>query len=474
MPTQDLCWLSATELARAIKRKKVSAVEAVDAVLAQIERLNPTLNAFVLVTADEARKEARAAERAVTKKGATLGPLHGVPFSTKDVVATKGLRTTFGSPLYADNVTTEDAVIVARMRAAGGIQVGKTNTPTMGWLGVTHNLLFGATRNPWNSDCTPGGSSGGAGAAIAAGMAPLAIGTDAGGSIRIPASFSGIYGLKPSYGRIPVYPGSAAWSIAHVGPMTRTVADAALMLTICSGPDDRDQYSLPAEKNVDYVKLLNGSLKGLRVAWAADLGFTPALDSEVKILCEKAVKRFRGLGCRVDEITPHWPSPREAWEVTFSGSFATRLAPYSTDRRADLEPGLVEIIEQAKTWPATRYVQAWFDRLAWNLHVQKLFEKYDLLLTPTLPCRPFAVGLEHPPDIVGTPVGRYDWIPYTYPFNLTGNPAASVPCGFTADGFPIGLQIVGRRFADALVLRVSAAFEEASPWAEKKPALDSL
>ena len=253
--------------------------------------------------------------------------------------------------------------------------------------------------------------------------------------------------------------------------MTRTVADAALMVTVCSGPDDRDQYSLPAERNGDYVKLLKGSLKKLRVAWTANLGFTPALDPEIQTLCEKAVRRFRGLGCRVDEIVPNWPSPQEAWEVTFSGSFATRLAPYIADRRADLEPGLAEIIDQAKTWPATRYVQAWFDRLAWNLHVQKLFEKYDLLLTPTLPCRPFAVNLEHPPDIAGTLVNRYDWIPYTYPFNLTGNPAASVPCGFTTDSLPVGLQIVGRRFADALVLRASAAFEEACPWAEKRPAL---
>jgi aspartyl-tRNA(Asn)/glutamyl-tRNA(Gln) amidotransferase subunit A len=469
MATQDLCWASATELARAIRRKNVSPVEIMRTVLMQIERLNPTLNAFVAITADEALKEARAAERAVMRKGATLKPLHGVPFSTKDVIATKGIRTTFGTRLYEDNVPNEDAVIVARLRAAGAIQLGKTNTPTLGWLGVTHNLLFGPTRNPWNTECTPGGSSGGAGAAVAAGMGPLAIGTDAGGSIRIPASLSGIYGLKPSYGRIPVYPGSAAWSIAHVGPMTRTVADAALMLTVCSGPDDRDQYSLPAEKNVDYVKALRGSLTGLRVAWAADLGFVKAIDPEIKTIYEKAAKRFHDFGCRVEEVTPNWPSPQEAWEVTFGGSFATRLAPYLSDRRADLEPGLVAIIEQAVTWPATRYVQAWFDRLAWNLHVQKLLTKYTLLLTPTLPCRPFAVGLEHPPDIAGTPVGRYDWIPFTFPFNLTGNPAASVPCGFTADGLPVGLQIVGRRFDDALVLRASAACEESHPWADKKP-----
>jgi aspartyl-tRNA(Asn)/glutamyl-tRNA(Gln) amidotransferase subunit A len=469
MAARDLCWISAAELATAIKRKKASPVEVVRAVLAQIERLNPTLNAFVTVTADQALKDARAAERALMKKGATLGPLHGVPFSTKDVVNTKGVRTTFGTRLYADNVPTADAVIVARLRAAGAIQLGKTNTPTLGWLGATHNLLFGSTRNPWNTEVTPGGSSGGAGAAIASGMGgPLTIGTDAGGSIRIPASFSGIYGLKPSYGRIPVVPSSAAWNLAHLGPMTRTVTDAALMLNVCAGPDDRDQYSLPADK-VDYVKALKGSLKGLRIAWAADLGFVKALDPEVRTICEKAAKRFREFGCRVDEVNPTWSSPQDPWEVMFGGSLSTRLAPYMAERRADIEPGLAEIIDKALTWKSTRYVQAWFDRLAWNEQVQQLFQKYDLLLTPTLPCRPFAVGLEHPAEIAGTPIGRYEWLPFTFPFNLTGNPAASVPCGFTADNLPIGLQIVGRRFADAIVLRTSAAFEQAYPWADKKP-----
>jgi len=468
MAAEDLCWLSAAELASAIKRKRFSPVEVVRAVLAQIERLNPTLNAFVTVTVEQALKDARAAERALMKKGATLGPLHGVPFSTKDLVITKGIRTTFGTRLYADNVPTEDAPIVARLRAAGAIQLGKTNTPTLGWLGATHNLLFGPTRNPWNTDCTPGGSSGGAGAAVAAGMGPLAIGTDAGGSIRIPASFSGIYGLKPSFGRIPIYPPSAAWSISHLGPMTRTVTDAALMLNVCAGPDDRDQYSLPAEK-VDYVKALKGSLQGQRVAWAADLGFSKAIDPEVKAVCEKAAKRFREFGCRVEEVKPNWPSPQEDWEITFSGSLATRLAPALADRRADLEPGLATIIDTALSWGPTKYIQAWFDRLAWNEHVQRLFEKYTLLLTPTLPCRPFAAELDHPPEIAGTPVERYEWIPFTFPFNLTGNPAASAPCGFTTEGLPIGLQIVGQRFDDATVLRASAAFEQAHPWVEKKP-----
>src|SRR5713226_8686491 len=293
--SDDLCWMPASEMAPAIRRRKLSPVEVMKAVLARIERLNPRLNAFVTLTADQALKDARAAERAVMKKGATLGPLHGVPFSTKDLVITKGVRTTFGTRLFADNVPAEDAPMVERMRAAGAIQLGKTNTPTMGWIGATHNLLFGATRNPWNLDRTPGGSSGGASAAVAAGMGPLAIGTDGGGSIRIPASFAGIFGHKASFGRIPAYPASAAWSLSHIGPMTRTVTDAALMMNVSAGPDSRDQFSLPAER-VDYVKALKGSLKGLRIAWVPDPGYAKLVDPAVTAVCARAAKRFRELG----------------------------------------------------------------------------------------------------------------------------------------------------------------------------------
>ena len=269
MNDSDLCWVSAFDLAAAIAKKKVSPVEVVDATLARIDKLKE-LNAYVTLDADGARKAAKAAERAVGQRGVKLGPLHGVPFSVKDLIITKGIRTTFGTPLYRDNVPAEDAPSVARMKAAGAIMLGKTNTPTLGWVGVTDNLLFGVTRNPWSTSHTPGGSSGGAGAAVAAGLAPLAIGTDGGGSIRKPAAWCGIFGLKASWGRIPVYPHGAAWSLSHAGPMTRTVKDAALMMNACAGPDERDQYSLPAA-GVDYVKALKGNLQGLRVAWSATL-----------------------------------------------------------------------------------------------------------------------------------------------------------------------------------------------------------
>jgi aspartyl-tRNA(Asn)/glutamyl-tRNA(Gln) amidotransferase subunit A len=470
MADARLAWLSATELAALIRRKKVSPVEVIGAALDRIDALNPRLNAFVTLTGDEARREAKAAERALMRRSARLGPLHGVPFSVKDLVITRGVRTTFGTPLYRDNVPTEDAPIVERMKAAGGIMLGKTNTPTFGWIGATHNLVFGITRNPWHLERTPGGSSGGASAAAAAGLGPLHIGTDGGGSIRIPASCAGIFGHKPSYGRIPTYPVSGAWSLSHVGPLTRTVADSALMLTVCAGPDERDQYSLPGPR-VDYVKALRGSLKGLRVAYTDDLGFADAVDPEVRAVCAKAARAFRELGCRLEEVRPGWPSPREAWGEIFCGGIAARMAPY-LDRRSDIEPGLYRIIETALKNPPTKYVQGWFDRLAWWQHPRAFFEKYDLLLTPTIACPPFAVGLDNPTAIAGKSVEPYAWIPFTYPFNMTGQPASSVPCGFTKDGLPIGLQIVGRRFDDVTVLRASAAFERARPWAQHRPALD--
>jgi aspartyl-tRNA(Asn)/glutamyl-tRNA(Gln) amidotransferase subunit A len=467
MADERLCWLSATELGSLYRRRKVSPVEVVDAILARIESINPRLNAYVTLTAEPARREARAAERALTRRSARPGPLHGVPFSVKDLVLTRGVRTTFGTPLYRDHVPGEDAPMVERLRRAGGILLGKTNTPTFGWIGATHNLLFGATRNPWNLERTPGGSSGGASAAAAAGLGPLHVGTDGGGSIRIPASCAGIFGLKPSFGRIPVHPPSGAWSLSHIGPMTRTVADAALMLQATAGPDERDQYSLPAD-GADYRQGLRGSLRGLRLAWSADLGFAEAVDPEVREVCGRAARAFREVGGRVEDVKPGWPSPYACWEAIFCGGIATRMAPY-LDRKSEIDPGLFRIIEASLKEPPTRYVQAWFDRLTWGQHPRALFETHDYLLTPTIACPPFAVGLDNPTEIAGRSVPAYAWIPFTFPFNMTGHPAASVPAGFTKDGLPIGLQIVGRRFDDAGVLRVAAAFERARPWAAARP-----
>ncbi len=373
----ELCWMSATDLARAIAKKRVSPVEILDAILARIDKL-AALNAYVTLDAERARAAARAAERAVTKRSARLGPLHGVPFSVKDLVLTKGVRTTFGTPIYRDNMPAMDAPIVERLKAAGGIMIGKTNTPTLGWVGITDNLVFGLTRNPWNLDRTPGGSSGGAGAAVAAGLAPLAVGTDGGGSIRKPAAFCGIFGLKPTYGRIPIHPHGASWSFSHLGPMTRTVADAALMMNVCAGPDPRDQYSLPDE-GVDHVKALKGSLEGLRVAYSDTLGFAPAVDAEVRAATRSAAGEFRRLGCRVQPVDPGWPSPYACWRTIFLGGIAARLAPYR-ERRDEIDAGLRPIIEEALRLSPTAYVEAWFERNAWAEHTRRFFERYDLLL----------------------------------------------------------------------------------------------
>jgi aspartyl-tRNA(Asn)/glutamyl-tRNA(Gln) amidotransferase subunit A len=467
MDGENLCWLSAAELAALIRRKKVSPVEVVKATLERIDRVNPKVNAYVTITAEHALGEAQAAERALMKKRTKLGLLHGVPFSVKDLVFTKGIPTTFGTPLLKDFVPAEDAPFVERLKGAGAIMIGKTNTPAFGWVGVTHNLLFGPTRNPWNLECTPGGSSGGASAAVAAGLGPLAIGTDGGGSIRIPASLAGIYGFKPSYGRIPMYPQAGAWSLSHLGPMTRTVEDAALMMQVGAGPDERDPYSLP-ETEIDFLKSLRRGVRGMRIAFSDSLGFVKVLDPEVREICAKAARAFEELGGRVEMVNPGWPSPDPCWREIFCSGLASRILPFR-DRREEIEPGLYEMLEKSLKNPPMAYLQSWLDRLAWWQHPRAFFEKYDLLLTPTVACPAFPVGLEGPGNIVGQPVDRYGWFPFTSPFNLTGQPAASIPCGFTKGGLPVGLQIVGRRYDDAAVLRASAAFEKVRPWARKKP-----
>jgi aspartyl-tRNA(Asn)/glutamyl-tRNA(Gln) amidotransferase subunit A len=466
MADDELCWIPASELAPAIARRKISPVEVVEAVLARIEKTR-RLNAWVTVDAEGARRAARRAERAVMQRRPRLGPLHGVPFGVKDLVTTRGMRTTFGTPLYRDHVPDEDAPAVERLKAAGAILIGKTNTPAFGWVGITDNLLFGVTRNPWNPERTPGGSSGGAGAAVAAGLAPLHVGTDGGGSIRKPSAFTGTFGLKPSFGRVPVHPFSAAWSLSHVGPMTRTVKDAALMMNVLAGPDERDPTSLPAA-DVDFVRALRGSLRGVRVAYSDTLGFAPAVDSEVRALTAQAARVFRELGGRVETVNPGWPSPWPAWRAIFLGGIATRLMPHLA-RRADIDPGLQAVVDEVLRWGPTVYVQAWFDRLAWWPRVRDFFARYDLLLTPTTATAAFEHGILYPAEIEGVPVDREASSVFTYPFNLTGQPAASVPCGFTRAGLPVGLQIVGRRFDDALVLRASAAFEAARPWAAHRP-----
>jgi aspartyl-tRNA(Asn)/glutamyl-tRNA(Gln) amidotransferase subunit A len=469
--SDDLGWLSALELAALIRKKEVSPVEVVEAILARIERINPELNAFCTVTAEEARDAAAAAEVAVMT-GEPLGPLHGVPFSVKDLVFTRRVRTTGGSHLYSDHVPEEDAVAVERLKAAGAIMLGKTNTPEFGHKGVTDNPLFGITRNPWNRELTSGGSSGGAGAAVAGGLGPLAVGTDGGGSIRIPAAFCGIYGLKPSFGRVPQHPTFRSWQgVSVTGPMTRTVRDAALMLDVLAGPDDRDRESLPADEGPSYLDACATGIAGLSVAWSADLGHA-RVDPDVADLCARAAEQFESLGCHVEVVTPSWEDPEEIFRVAAAAETYAAWGHMLTSGDTRLDRSLVALLRFGQTIDVAAYLRALHRRDDFWTEVQRFLARFDLLITPTVAVSPFAVGRPGLKEINGNPATPLGWMPFTFPFNLTGQPAATVPVGFTPAGLPVGLQIVGRRHGERAVLAASSAFEAASPWNARRPDLD--
>ncbi len=469
MADDALCFMPATDLAAAIRARNLSPVEVVDAVLARIERLNPRLRAYLTVTDDLARQAAREAAAAV-RRGDPLGPLHGVPVGVKDLSYTQGIRTTRGSLLYKDFVPDEDHPMVEKLRASGAIIVGKTNTPEFGWKGATDNRLGPPCLNPWDEARTPGGSSGGSAVAVATGMAPIATGSDGVCSIRTPASFCGIYGLKPQYGRIPSP--TVGLDVAHLGPMARTVRDAALLLNALAGPHEGDRHSLPAT-GIDYVAACNGGIAGLRVAWSADLGYV-AVDPEVRAITEAAARRFADLGCAVEEAHPGFADPVHAIDVLFHGLIAGRNAHLTADELALMDPGLVAVVERYRDLPTSEVMAAQAEREELWQRTRRFFATYDLLLTPTVACPPFGLDRFGPETVGGRPSEGWAWTAFTYPFNLTGQPAATVPCGFTASGLPVGLQIVGRRYDEPTVLRASAAFESAHPWADRVPSLSEM
>jgi amidase len=467
--TSDLCFTPAVILGRLIRRKKVSPVEVVRAVLQRIEQVNRKLNAYCTVAPDLALRTARAAERAVMKKRA-LGPLHGIPVSIKDLVPTAGIRTTWGSKIYEHHVPEEDGLIVERLKAAGAIVIGKTNTPEFGAGANTYNAVFGATCNPWNPALTCGGSSGGAAVALATGMGPLAQGSDLGGSLRIPASFSGVVGLRTTPGLVPVYPSPLAWDTYSVqGPMARTIADTALMLAAIAGPDGRAPISYPVDTR-DFLKAVKApSVKGLRVAWSPDLGLAP-VEREVKRVTEAAAKVFAKLGARLEATHPDFGGVQEIIRV----SRGLRMVALHADKlpkwRDVMNPNLVWNIEGGLKLSAEDVARA--EKLRTELwgRVRKLFERYDLMLTPTTAVLPFPVEVPYPKEIDGKPMANYiEWVLPTYAFTVVGLPAISVPAGWTADGLPVGLQIVGRWRAEASVVRAAAAFEAAAPWADRIP-----
>ncbi len=459
MKKSELCSLSATEMVDGYRKKSFSPVEVTKAVLERIERLNPVLNAFVLVGRKEALAAAKASEARWRAKH-PMGQLDGVPVSIKDLILTKGWPTLRGSKTVdPKGPWNDDAPCVARLREHGAVILGKTTTPEFGWKGVTDSPLTGITRNPWNTKLTPGGSSGGAAAAVASGMGPLAIGTDGGGSIRIPCAFTGLFGLKPSFGRVPAWPLSPMGTVAHVGPMTRSVADAALMMNVISLPDARDWHGLPWDAR-DYRVGLEDGVKGLRIAYSADLGYAK-VDPEVARIVKKAVRTFSDLGAHVEAEDPGFPHSLELFlRHWFPGAaFIVRGIPASKRRLVD--KGLLEVARQGEKVSAAAYLDAVKQRGALGETMNMFHRRYDLLLTPTLPLPAFKAGREV--SNVMKEKHWTDWTPFSYPFNLTQQPAASIPCGFTKSGLPVGLHIVGPRYGDALVLRAARAFESAHP-----------
>jgi len=469
MNTYEICCLSVADTVQAIRTKRLSPVEVTEAVLHRIEDLNPRVNAYCTVAAEGARMQAAEAEAAVIR-GDHLGPLHGVPVSIKDMTFTRGIRTTGGSRIYEDFIPQEDAIVVERLKAAGAIILGKTNTSEFGWAAVSDNALFGPTRNPWNLELTSGGSSGGAAASIATCMGALAIGGDGGGSIRIPASFCGVFGFMPSYGRVPEGPGFPAWeTLSRTGPITRTVADAALAMEVIAGRDDRDRMSL-TDAGFHCVAGLDGDIKKLRIAWSRDLGYA-TVDPRVVRVVEAAVRVFDRLSSGVEEVADLPANP----ETAFSKVVGVNLAAFLEDKLAEwrdrIDPGLVKFAGAHSDITATEYLRARQEMNRYWDGIRPLFEEYDLLLTPTVAVSPFEVGKYGVREVDGRKTSPLNWMAFTYPFNITGQPAASVPCGWTDDGLPVGLQIVGRRFDDVTVLRAAFAFEQASPWADRYPAI---
>ena len=459
--TDDLIRMSAIELLAGYRAGAFSPVEATQAVLDRIHALNDEINAFVLIDDESALATARKSE-ARWLNGAPEGLLDGVPTTLKDLVLTKGWPTLKGS-LTVDPAGPweEDAPCVARLREHGAVFLGKTTTPEAGWKGLTESALSGITRNPWNLAKTPGGSSGGASAALAADMGPLAVGSDGGGSIRIPAAFTGVFGIKANFGRVPVYPESAMRSLSHVGPMTRTVADAALMLNVLSLPDHRDHTALPYQ-GIDFTRGLDDGIADLRVAFSADLGYA-SVDGEVARIVADAVTAFAELGVSVVHRDPGFENPKGIFKTHWWAGAAGAFAHLPDSEKAKLEPELAEIVADGQNLDIMDYIAAMEGRAVLCSQLRSFFQKFDLLLTPSLAVPAFDVGRLQPPGSAPDDAYWMDWTPFTFPFNLSQQPACSIPCGFTQDGLPIGLQIVADNFREDLVLRAAKAFEAIRP-----------
>jgi len=472
MNKEDICFMSACDVVEKIKSQELSSQEITEIVIERVQKLNPIINAYCTPTFEWARDTAKKADEAV-KKGEKLGSLQGVPTSIKDEMPIKGMRTTFGSKLYENNIPDENDACVERLKDAGAVILGKTNMSPFGFLHITDNLIFGETHNPWDLKRTPGGSSGGAGAAIASGLGYLALGADGGGSIRVPSSLCGIYGIKPSFGRVPVYPTSGVHfeSLIHYGPIVRYVKDAALMLDAIKGPHYGDIYSLP-DQNINYLEKLDEKPKLLKIGFSLDLGYAKVIDSEVKENFLNSVQKFEEFGWTVEPAKFKIRNPERILLTYHSVLFGYDLMSKLKGSRELMHPGLIKAVEAGLTATVTDFARSMSRRKIVFEKFYQYFGKYDILLTPTTGLPAFELGILFPTQINGKMVSPTAWAPLVSVFNMTGHPAASVPCGWSRDGLPVGMQIVGKKFDDLTVLQVSKAFEEIAPWQDKRPNFD--
>ncbi len=469
----DICSMSGAEQAALIRSKEASPVEVTAAVLDRIHKIDPYLNAFCTLTEDIAIADAKRAEDAVMR-GDELGALHGVPISIKDLIVTKGIKTMSGSKAYENFVADEDDIVVERVKAAGAVMLGKTNVAELGYGLVGWNMVAPVTNNPWDVGKTSGGSSAGSAAAVATGMGALTFGSDGGGSIRCPSGHNGLFGMKASFGRVPLYPGCrddrypgvSSWeTIEHIGPMTRTVEDSALLLSVVVGPDMRDRHSKP-QVDFDWLGVIKEELKGKRIAYTPDFG-GGAVDNEVRELAAKAARVFEDLGCEVVEDSPKLPPQGDSfWAVIMRDSDLNGLREFDAKGLLQI-PHLVDNLR--RKWTAEDFSEANKVRQATVNAMWRFMQNYDLLLTPTNAHAAIPHGYYMPPEINGVAIDPGEMPPFTGIFNWTGQPAASIPAGFTKAGLPVGLQIVGRHLDDAMVMRAAGAYERAAPWRQYWP-----
>jgi len=462
-------FMGALELRRLIRSREVSPVDIIEDVLEMAQASQPVLNAFVTLTPELAREAARKAEQAIAANEDS-GLLTGLPLSIKDLTAVKGVRFTSGSRTLADFIAPVDSPASERVKAHGAAIIGKTTTTEFGCKGSSNSPLTGETRNPWNLAKTTGGSSAGAAASVAAGITPFALGTDGGGSIRIPSSLCGLFGIKAHFGRVPVFPVAATPTLAHVGPIARCVRDAALLLTAISGFDARDPASVAAEVP-DYLAACERLAKGLRIAWSHTLGYARP-SPEVARIAGEAAHVFEGLGCRVEQVDKVFDDPIDLWMAEFYAGVGTRLKKTLTEQRDIIDPAVADVLDRALDQTIDEYYARVFARYEFREQVRRFFERYDLLLTPTTPVIAFDLGHDVPPELDGANI--VSWVAYTYPFNLCGHPAASIPCGFTRSGLPVGLHVVAKALREVDIFSAAAAFEAARPWADRQPELGEL